>query len=425
VKRAVKGWAVAPLLAAALSLLLPAAVLAREPVTGEAAIPSLAPLKRYGEVRGFRLGGRYDLAQPPSTFDNGGRGGVTLESLGAPPVALGYIAVGTPERNDKGEITNGVVIATYGAADATSIYAIWFDGQPGTPLAEGAVVGPGRLIDTNKLFVVFVDGLGLWGSAKPSAGLGPRFPAYSFFDSAQLTYRLLRDHLRFARLRLAAGVSQGGAQAYLLAAMHPEFVEAILPIGAPVCSSPAAPALYWLHALSKAAIEADPVWLATGGRYYDRPKAEHPNGGVMFAWSILGLASLEPHRRAEQPWTQVRREVFGWSPSGEEAATLKQRAAEYDAVDLHHRANAAMAFCAHEWLPRIRARTLIFAVETDRLVPLAAAREAASAIAPAMLLSFAHPLGHFATFAAPNRFKDEVRAFVEDRFLPRPPAPPR
>lgn len=395
-----------------------AAAGAREPITAEAAVAPLAALKQYGEIRNFRLGGRYDLAQPPAAFDGGGRDGVSLEALGAPPLKLGYIAVGTPERNAKGEIMNAVVIASHGSGDATAMYAFWHEGQPSTSLAEGAVVGPGRLIDTQKRFVVFVDGLGLWGTAKPSAGLGRRFPAYSYFDMAQATWRLLRDHLNVARVTLATGVSLGATQAYLLAAMQPQAVDAILPIGGAIASDASEPAAYATLALAKAAIEADPVWMATGGAYYDKPKAQHPNDGVMFSWSLLGLASFDPRYRAQQPWSAVQREVFFWAPAGEEAASLKRRAEEYDAVDLHHRLRAGLAFALGPELKRIRARTLILQVENDRLVPLAAAKAAAAAIPGATLLTFAHPLGHFASFAAPNRFKEVVGAFIDDRFLP-------
>jgi homoserine acetyltransferase len=302
------------------------------------------------------------------------------------------------------------------------MYAFWHDGQPSSSLAEGAVVGPGRLIDTQAFYVVFVDGLGLWGASKPSAGLGPRFPAYSYFDMAQAIRRLLRDHLRVAHVKLAAGVSLGATQAYLLAAMHPDFVEAILPIGGPTVSDAADPAAHATLALAKAAIEADPVWMATAGAYYDRPKAEHPRQGVMFSWSLLGLSAADPRQRAQQPWATVQQEVFAWAPEGEMGANLAARAQDFDAVDLHHRLRAGLGFSLTKDLGRIRARTLILQVENDRWVSLAAARATAERIPGAMLLSFPHPLAHFASFAAPNVFAEVVRAFVENRFLPQPAA---
>ena len=52
-------------------------------------------LKKYYEIANFRLGGKYDLSDP-SKWENGGEGGMTLESLGAGKLRTAYIAIGTP-----------------------------------------------------------------------------------------------------------------------------------------------------------------------------------------------------------------------------------------------------------------------------------------------------------------------------------------
>src|SRR6476659_10802718 len=66
-------------------------------------------LKKYYEISDFKLGGKYDLADP-SKWENGGEGGKTLESLGAGKLRTAYIAIGTPRRNAAGEITNAVIV---------------------------------------------------------------------------------------------------------------------------------------------------------------------------------------------------------------------------------------------------------------------------------------------------------------------------
>ena len=80
----------------------------------------------------------------------------------------------------------------YYSGDATDMYEQWVSG---TTLSGGPVIGPGRVIDTDRYYVVLVDPLGLWGASKPSDGLGQKFPQYSYQDMVQATYRLLRDHL--------------------------------------------------------------------------------------------------------------------------------------------------------------------------------------------------------------------------------------
>jgi len=181
---------------------------AQQPLTARSVVATLDGLKKTYEVPNFRIGGKYDVASPQA-FERGAGGGVTLESLGTKPARTAYIAVGTPMRNAKGEIINAIVINSYYSGDATAMYSNWFAGQPGNSFSGGALVGPGLLFDTNRYYVIFVDALGLWGASKPSDGLGRKFPVYSYYDMVQLNYRLLRDHLKVARIVLATGVSMG------------------------------------------------------------------------------------------------------------------------------------------------------------------------------------------------------------------------
>ena len=125
-------------------------------------------------------------------YELGGKGGVTLESLGAEPLRTAYIAVGTPKKDVNGQITNAVVISPYYSGDSTFDYFFWYKGQKGNAFAVARWWGPGELIDTNKWYVIFVDSLGLWGTSKPSDGLGMKFPQYTIFDMVQANYRLLK-----------------------------------------------------------------------------------------------------------------------------------------------------------------------------------------------------------------------------------------
>ena len=136
-------------------------------VTPNSNIPDQDKNKRYYTIPNFRIGGKYDLDANPDTWRNGGEGGVTLESLGSGPLQVAYIAAGTPKRNDKGEIVNAVIISTFYSGDSTWMYNTWYEGQPANAFSGGAVVGPGRTIDTDKYYVVFLDAIGLWGASNP------------------------------------------------------------------------------------------------------------------------------------------------------------------------------------------------------------------------------------------------------------------
>jgi homoserine O-acetyltransferase len=104
-------------------------------------------LKQTYEIANFRLGGKYDLDNP-SKWENGGEGGVTLESLGAGKLHSAYIAIGTPRKNAAGEITNAVIINSYYSGDSTDMYEQWVKGAA---LSGGVpIIGPGRPIDTDR-----------------------------------------------------------------------------------------------------------------------------------------------------------------------------------------------------------------------------------------------------------------------------------
>ena len=211
-----------------LLLLIGTSLAVAQPFTRRSSQVQHDGLKKTYEIANFRLGGKYDLSDP-SMWENGGEGGTTLESLGAGKLRTAYIAIGTPRRNAAGEITNAVVINSYYSGDSTDMYEQWVKG---TALSGGdPVIGPGRPIDTDRYYVIMVDPLGTWGASKLSDGLGIKFPQYSYYDMVQANYRMLRDHLKVARVALITGVSMGGTQTYVWGVMHPEFMGALMPIG--------------------------------------------------------------------------------------------------------------------------------------------------------------------------------------------------
>ncbi len=419
-KSAVHKHAVALALAAAFAL--PAAALAAEPgkfpLTPSSGTMALDHLKQYYEIPNFRIGGKYDLDADPQTWRDGGTGGTTLESLGAKPLRVAYIAVGTPQRNDKGEITNAVIVSTFYSGDSTNMYNFWYDGQPGNGFSGGAVVGPGKVIDTNRYYVVFLDALGLWGASKPSDGLGRKFPAYSYFDMVQANYRMLRDHLKIAQVEVATGVSMGATQSWVWGVMHSPsgFVKAVLPIGGTTASDGADPVGAWTFLLGQAAIESDPVWRQTNGDYYHLPVDQHPKRGLQFMWSRLQLTGFTFPVRTATPWDQIEREVFHWEPKGNQSAAWVARVKSEDPVDFWYRNDSGFNYNINKDLKRIKARTLVVHVDNDMWLLVANAKQAAKAVDGAVFASFADPTAHYAVFKAPNVLKDTIKAFIDNRF---------
>ena len=382
---------------------------AQQPVTARSAVAALDKLKLSYEVKNFRIGGKYDLANPKA-WENGGEGGTTLESLGAAPARTSYIAVGTPKRNEKGEIVNAIVISTFFSGDATAMYNSWYVGQSGNGFSGGALVGPGLMFDTNRFYVVFLDGLGLWGASKPSDGLARKFPVYSYYDMVQLNYRMLRDHLKIGQVVLATGVSMGGTQSYYWGLMYPDFVKAVMPIGgASATDGTGGQIAAWTFQLAKASLESDPVWIETKADYYKLPKDKHPNKGVEFHWSQLLLTGYDLNFRQTLGWDEVSKDVFTWKDDprlGKNvAANLKRMAGQFDAVDLWYRDTVGELHNVDKLLPGMKARALVVHVDNDQWLMGSDARKAAEDIPGGMYASFKDPIAHYAVFKAPNELK--------------------
>jgi homoserine O-acetyltransferase len=395
-------------------LLVASSTVVAQPFTRRSSQPQHDGLKQYYEIANFRLGGRYDLSDR-SKWEFGGEGGTTLESLGAGKLRTAYIAVGTPRRNAAGEITNAVVINSYYSGDSTDMYEQWVKGAA---LSGGVpIIGPGRPIDTDRYYVVMVDPLGTWGASKPSDGLGIRFPQYSYYDMVQANYRLLRDHLKIANVALAAGVSMGGTQTYVWGVMHPEFVQALMPIGGTTQSDAEDPVGNWTFQLMTAAIEADSVWQATKGDYYKLPKEKHPLAGVAFGWSVLGLTGYDFAFRSTQSFAAVQPEVFYWDPPNEKAgSSVTNRAKLYDAVDLVWRNRVGETYNINSYLDRIQARTLVMHITNDQWLNFKLAERAVDRIPGADLIAEESPVAHYGVFSIINHKVHDPKfaSFLED-----------
>jgi homoserine O-acetyltransferase len=107
---------------------------------------------------------------------------------------------------------------TFGTLDAARSNAVlvtaWSMGRS-RDLARH--IGPGRLVDSRRYFVIAVDPLGNGVSSSPSNSLqqpGDRFPRLSIRDMVEAQRRLVRDVLHLEHLHAVVGTSLGGMQAF-------------------------------------------------------------------------------------------------------------------------------------------------------------------------------------------------------------------
>lgn len=132
------------------------------------------------------------------------------------------------------------------------------------------LVGPGKAVDTDRLFVICPNILGgCMGSSGPasldpktSAPYGVNFPIITIRDMVNSQVRLI-DYLGIGQLFSVIGGSMGGMQVLQWAASHKDRVLTAVPIATAACHSAQNIAF---HEVGRQAVMADPEWRE--GNYY-------------------------------------------------------------------------------------------------------------------------------------------------------------
>ncbi len=200
--------------------------------------------------------------RPPATFRHQS---VTfaepfaLENGGSlPGITVAYTTAGTLNADR----SNAVLVCHALTGDQYAAETHPLTGKPGW---WKEVVGPGRPVDTDRLFVVCANVLGgcmgSTGPRDPGPGGEPwgiTFPTVTIGDMVR-AQKLLIDHLRIPRLFAAIGGSMGGMQVLQWAATYPEQVFAAVPIATASFHSAQNIAF---HEVGRQAIFADPDFQA-------------------------------------------------------------------------------------------------------------------------------------------------------------------
>jgi homoserine O-acetyltransferase len=220
-----------------------------------------------------------------------------------------------PIRLDCGVDLGAVTVAyqTYGKLNADRSNAILIchaltgdhyvaDPHPitGKPGWWTEVVGPGRVFDTDRYFLICSNVLGgCMGTTGPSdvnpatgQPWGLSFPVITVGDMVQVQARLL-DHLGIESLFCVVGGSMGGMQVLEWAASFPERVFAAVPIATAARHSAQNIAF---HEVGRQAIMADPDWCE--GAYAQHGKRPHRGLAVArMAAHITYLSETALHRK--------------------------------------------------------------------------------------------------------------------------------
>jgi homoserine O-acetyltransferase len=94
-------------------------------------------------------------------------------------------------------------------------------------------IGPGRLVDSSRYFVIAVDALGNGVSSSPSNSrqqAGRTFPEFSIRDMVDVQYKLLMEKLSIRHVHAVVGVSMGGYQALQWMVSYPDFMDEVVSV---------------------------------------------------------------------------------------------------------------------------------------------------------------------------------------------------
>lgn len=270
-----------------------------------------------------------------------------------PEVTIAYETYGTLAADGR-----NAVLLTHGYTSSQHMA-----GRSGANGAEGSwdgLVGPGKAIDTDRLFVVSSNMLGSsFGStnpafANPATGkpYGPDFPDITLVDIVNAQKALL-DGLGVKHLVAVAGPSFGGYQTFQWGVTHPEFMDGLVAVvSAPKGSGGEAAVKSLVDVLAK-----DPNW--NGGHYYDK-------GSVTGVLTEMRVATLKRYGIDEQ-----LAEKFPDKAARE--AEIKRRAETwskvFDANSLVVLRKASVRFDAEKDMAKIKAKVLYVLSRTDKLFP--------------------------------------------------------
>ncbi len=192
---------------------------------------------------------------------------------------------------------------------------------PGTHPVTGkegwwnTVIGPGKVLDTDRYFLICANVLGgCMGSTGPM-GVDPAtgkpwglsFPVITVGDMVRAQVKLI-DHLGIAQLFCVIGGSMGAMQALQWAASYPSRVFAAVPIAGAARHSAQNIAF---HEVGRQAIMADPDW--NGGDYYATGRGPERGLSVArMAAHITYLSEAALHRKFGRNLQDRRAVTYGF-----------------------------------------------------------------------------------------------------------------
>ena len=261
-----------------------------------------------------------------------------------PALKIHYTAIGKPQRNAAGEVTNAVLLLHGTGGSGKSLMR---------PIFTDVLFGRGQLLDTERYYVILPDGIGHGKSSKPSDGLRAKFPAYDYDDMVLAQKRLLEEGLGVNHLRLILGTSMGCMHAFVWGQAYADFMDALMPLAClPVQIAGRNRA--WRKMVMDT-IRNDPEWM--DGNYTRQPKA-----ALTMAANMLILAGAAPIQMQKNTPTRDESDKFV-----DEA--LARNLVDLDANDFLYAVNASRNYDPSPKLESIRVPVMFINSADDFINP--------------------------------------------------------
>ncbi len=361
-----------------------------------------------------------------------------------------HITLPGPLSLDGGEELGPVEIAyeTYGALNADASNAILIchaltmdqhvaSAHPitGKPGWWANMVGPGKIIDTDRFCVICPNVIGgCMGSSGPETNApdgkpwGMRFPVITIRDMVR-AQALLLDHLGIERLYAVIGGSMGGMLTLSWAATYPDRVASALIVASTARHSAQNIAF---HEVGRQAIMADPNW--RGGDYYADSKT--PDAGLAVARMAAHITYMSEQGLTEKFGRQLQNreaKTFGFDADFQIESYLRHqgfsftdrfdansylyitRAMDYwDLAEDH--ANGGEGVLAHAF-KGTKTRFCLVSFDTDWLYPTAESKAVVHALnaagAAVSFVELASPFGHDAFLLDTPGLEGIIEGFVK------------
>jgi homoserine O-acetyltransferase len=285
-------------------------------------------------------------------------------------------------------------------------------GRVTTNGAEGSwdgLVGPGKAIDTDRLFVVSSNMLGSsYGSTSPAhknpatgKPYGPDFPDITLVDIVNAQKALL-DSLGVKHLVAVAGPSFGGYQTFQWGVTHPDFMDGLVAVvSAPKGGGGEAAVKSLIDTLAK-----DPNW--NGGRYYE-------NGGIQKVLTDMRVATLKRYGIDEQLAAKFPDKTAREAEIVRVAETWSK---VFDGNSLVALRKASVRFDAEKDLAKMKAKVLYVLSRTDKLFPPSIAPDVMAKLKAAGVTADSFELdsdfGHSASGLDAAKWAPRLKAFMAE-----------